>query len=514
MSLNPCRSELSLLAALLAPLSLVAAGCSDEDPGQSNADAGDIADASQSVADASQDAADAGADAAVEQFAVGGTISGLLGTLALTNGVDTITVDANGAWSFPTPLPVGTTYVVLVAAQPQFSDAGVEQICTVANASGPVRAGGASNVDVTCSTESFSVSGRVHGLQSGATLTLHNNGADALEIEGTEASSLTFRFPTPVASGAPFDVTIVPVVEEPAGNTSGSAVEQRCEVSEGSGVVSGGDVTGIEIHCEAVLHTVRVKLSGLLEDAWVAVQNRRTATEATPAPSDNSEALVLDENGVYAFVSGVASGQTYTVTVAASSEHKPCEVGDHASGTIGNEDVEVTVTCKGCGEGGPCRVFATSEMHTGALGGLSGADSICQRLAEAASLPGNYKAWLSDATDSPSTRFVQSPGPYVRIDGSLFAEDWASLTSDGPRVRLEVNEKGDLLTNGMEAWTNTKVDGTPYSTTLSLFCSNWASGDNPVSGRVGELNQLAEGWTSGHADPCNVPWRLYCFQQN
>lgn len=50
-------------------------------------------------------------------------------------------------------------------------------------------------------------------------------------------------------------------------------------------------------------------------------------------------------------------------------------------------------------------VFVTSQTYTGNLGGLAGADAQCNLLAKAAGLEGSYLAWLSDATESPSTRF-------------------------------------------------------------------------------------------------------------
>ena len=81
-----------------------------------------------------------------------------------------------------------------------------------------------------------------------------------------------------------------------------------------------------------------------------------------------------------------------------------------------------------CGEGGPCRVFVTSTEYGGIIGGLTGADTICQQLAEASNLSGTYKAWLSDSTDSPSTRFVRSTGPYQLVDGTRIAANWTSLT--------------------------------------------------------------------------------------
>ena len=50
------------------------------------------------------------------------------------------------------------------------------------------------------------------------------------------------------------------------------------------------------------------------------------------------------------------------------------------------------------------RAFVTSQLYNGNMGGLAGADARCQGLADAVGLPGTYRAWLSSATESPSTR--------------------------------------------------------------------------------------------------------------
>ena len=88
-----------------------------------------------------------------------------------------------------------------------------------------------------------------------------------------------------------------------------------------------------------------------------------------------------------------------------------------------------------CGAGGPCRVFLSSATYDGNLGGLSGADAKCQGLATAAGLPGIYKAWLSDGTSAPSTRFVPSSGPYQLVTGTPIAANFTDLT-DGTLLAL------------------------------------------------------------------------------
>jgi hypothetical protein len=182
-------------------------------------------------------------------------------------------------------------------------------------------------------------------------------------------------------------------------------------------------------------------------------------------------------------------------------------------GTCPAGEACVNDQCVGCGQGGDCTAFATSTLHTGNLGGLTGADAICQQRASAAGLSGTYKAWLSDATESPVTRFVQNPGRYVRTDGLPVAANWADLVSGVIKTNLDRTETGQFINDDREAWTNTGANGTPYVTDPNLICSEWGSGSSGVLGRVGETDQVDGDWTSSHVDPCDSPWRLYCFQQ-
>jgi hypothetical protein len=161
----------------------------------------------------------------------------------------------------------------------------------------------------------------------------------------------------------------------------------------------------------------------------------------------------------------------------------------------------------------PCRVFVTSTTHNGNLGGLTGADDICQVRASAAGLPGTYKAWLSDNTSTPSTRFVQSTGPYRRIDGVIVADNYADLTDGSLDAAINVTEIGATISADVETWTSTKFDGTRAA---SGNCDQWTS---PLSGiftaTFGSATTSNTTWTEKDlTSTCNEPRRLYCFQQS
>jgi hypothetical protein len=62
------------------------------------------------------------------------------------------------------------------------------------------------------------------------------------------------------------------------------------------------------------------------------------------------------------------------------------------------------------------RVFVTSTIYMGYLGGLDGADAKCQSVANAAQLGGTFKAWLRDDTTAARDRLNHATGPYVLVD--------------------------------------------------------------------------------------------------
>jgi hypothetical protein len=80
-----------------------------------------------------------------DKFSIGGTVSGLIGTVVLqNNGDNDLAVTADGSFVFATKLSPGLTYTVTVSSQP------AGQTCTVSNASGTVLDANIISVTVTC----------------------------------------------------------------------------------------------------------------------------------------------------------------------------------------------------------------------------------------------------------------------------------------------------------------------------------------------------------------------------
>jgi hypothetical protein len=179
--------------------------------------------------------------------------------------------------------------------------------------------------------------------------------------------------------------------------------------------------------------------------------------------------------------------------------------------------------------GGTKLVFVTSISFTGDLGGLAGADGKCQQLATQASRSGTFKAWLSSTTISAGARLTHSTGPYVLVNGTQVAANWAGLTSGTLLSPINVTETGGAppssnivctFTNVPAAWTATAPNGT-LATTVGATCADWTT-SGPSNGAVlGVVSQINGNWTDGcgsqtavgTATVCAEVAALYCIEQ-
>lgn len=171
---------------------------------------------------------------AANAYPVGGTVSGLAGSLTLqNNGADDLPLSSNGGFSFATSVAHGASYNVTVHSQP------VGQTCTVSNGSGTMGAAAVTNVAVTCHVNTYTVGGTVSGLVG--SISLQNNGSDSL----TQTSDGAFTFTTPVASGGSYSVTV-----------SSQPSNQTCTVSNGSGSAVSSNITNVTVNCATNSTTV------------------------------------------------------------------------------------------------------------------------------------------------------------------------------------------------------------------------------------------------------------------
>jgi uncharacterized protein DUF1554 len=164
------------------------------------------------------------------------------------------------------------------------------------------------------------------------------------------------------------------------------------------------------------------------------------------------------------------------------------------------------------------RIFVTSPLYDGVLGGLQGADNTCQSVADKVPLPGSYKAWLSDNATDAATRLSHATEPYVLVDGTAVAADWTGLVSgtllhaiDQTEAGLAPSPPNGACGNGTPntVWTGTGSGGASAIRT----CADWTDNTAGGTGTVGRFDMTGADWTETCIDTCNKPKHLYCIEQ-
>jgi len=196
----------------------------------------------------------------------------------------------------------------------------------------------------------------------------------------------------------------------------------------------------------------------------------------------------------------------------------------------------------------PLGFFVTSSgLGKGAdLGGLSGADAHCQKLASAVGA-GNrtWRAYLSTqaANGQPAVnaRDRIGTGPWANAKGQIVARDVAHLHGDViEQARLGNNlsrttvitEKGEPVKgagdkpNEHDILTGSKADGTAFTDAADHTCKNYTSSAADGSAQVGHFDRTGGGntsWNSAHGSRgCSQEnlvgtggaGLLYCFASN
>jgi hypothetical protein len=147
------------------------------------------------------------------------------------------------------------------------------------------------------------------------------------------------------------------------------------------------------------------------------------------------------------------------------------------------------------------------------LGGLAGADAICQKLAAAAGA-GNrtWRAYLSGVENGKpvNARDRIGPGPWYNAKGVLIASNVAELHSEAAKTGKEgsltekgatVNGRGDTP-NTHDMLTGSQLDGTAFTDGQDHTCNNWTS-NSTGSAQLGHHDRQGGGtnptsWNSAH----------------
>ena len=166
---------------------------------------------------------------------------------------------------------------------------------------------------------SYTIGGTVSGLNTATSVTLLDNGGDALKL----TANGTFTFKTALASGATYKVT---VSTQPTGET--------CTVTGGTGTVGTANVTNVAVACKTT-YTIGGTLSGL-----------NTGTSVTLL-DNGGDSLKLTANGTFTFKTALASGAAYKVTVSAQPTGEICTV-TNGTGTVGTANVTTVAVVLRC----------------------------------------------------------------------------------------------------------------------------------------------------------------------
>ncbi len=293
---------------------------SDASPG-SSASATSLSSVSSQSSDASQNSVSSSSSSSssgvvvVPTYSVGGSLQGIVGAgLQIANGSDQLALTANGNFVFTNELHQGDSYIVTVTQQPTAP----AQTCVLANASGTVGAADITNVQISCTTNTYSVGGDVSGL-SGSGLVLQNNAGDDLAV----AADGSFTFATALDDGSNFAVTIA---------TQPSSPSQTCSLTNATGTLNGANNSAVNVSCTTNSYTIGGSVSGL------------TATGLVLQNNDGDD-LIVDANGNFVFATALADQSAFSVSVKTQPEKHLCSV-TGASGNLAGANISsVTVSC-------------------------------------------------------------------------------------------------------------------------------------------------------------------------
>jgi hypothetical protein len=390
-------------------------------------------------------------------YTVGGTVTGLSGTgLKIRNNTTDLDVTANGAFTFPAGLASAATYDVTVVAQPGTPT----QVCTVANGSGTVGSSNITTVAVTCTTPTtpvYTVSGTVTGL-SGSGLALLANTTN-VDITANGA----FTFPVGLADAASYLVTVVTQPSTPA---------QVCTVANGSGTVSGANVTNITITCTTPttpVYTIGGTVTGL-SGSGLTIRN-------------NTTDLPITANGAFTFGTPLASGVAYSVTVVTqpSAPAQVCTIAN-GSGTVASSNItNVTITCTlafalhqwetpkrvGTGNGGPDLFYDNPQVafdkHGNAIAVWSEQDPTTL----------GYSIWWNQFSAASS-----SWGTAAQLDATAGGSE-PQIAFDQDGNALAVWQRLDTAGTHTNIWSSRLAAGNPWSPLVMINTPNGSPAQNP-----------------------------------
>lgn len=141
--------------------------------------------------------------------------------------------------------------------------------------------------------------GGVSGLNTGKSLIIQNNGSDTLTI----TASSSFTFPTPLAVGESYSVTIA---QQPVGET--------CSIAGATGTMGNSNITSVAIGCIVNQYSLGGTLSNLASGQTITLLN------------NGANPLYPINDGPFNFFGYVSDGDAYDVTIGTQPTGQTCTV--------------------------------------------------------------------------------------------------------------------------------------------------------------------------------------------
>jgi hypothetical protein len=188
--------------------------------------------------------------------------------------------------------------------------------------------------------------------------------------------------------------------------------------------------------------------------------------------------------------------------------------GDHVAD---GGDIDPLVDCL---MGGPCgvglsdgllldehRIFVTSTAHNGNLGGIAGADAMCQACAQNAGLQRTYRAIISAPGDNAVDRLVISGSIWLLTCAGFekVADDATDLWDGSIDRSVAYDEFGVFVdANVHTGCQSTGILG-------SSHCSSWTL--TTGNGVFGRSTLTVSAWISNSGSNCALAKHVYCISQ-
>lgn len=197
--------------------------------------------------------------------------------------------------------------------------------------------------------------------------------------------------------------------------------------------------------------------------------------------------------GTWTTSTSISPGQTVQVRLTTGSS---INTTFSAVVTIGSTSTTWTVTTKA----GNTRIFQTSATYNGNLGGLSGADTICQTAAVAAGYTGSY--WMAILSDSISNAKDRLSITYPVVKASSTS---TTISSSNLWSGSISNTIGTLNSTWTGSDSGGNLSGSP--------CNDWASNLSSYITSYGYGTLTTSQWLTYSTTNCGASLALYCIEQ-